>query len=223
MRHLPKCFDNIHNLEFAKDEAGNPTKTALGMYSGEGEYVPFAAPCSCDGPVEVRYRLAAGRRRGGWGWAGPLATCRQPAARLRRCMPASHLYLPPTPARLSRPPPPLCLPQVWLQNVVDAMRTALSHEFKAIIPTYDERPRTKWILENSVQNTVVVSRLFFTAEVSAWLPPMLPLYGAVSRQRGLSQAGSACNCLPALPGAIPTCSLAHTCPTHTPHAGERGV
>lgn len=47
------------------------------------------------------------------------------------------------------------------------MRAALSHEFKAIIPTYDERPRTKWILENSVQNTVVVSRLFFTAEARA--------------------------------------------------------
>lgn len=45
------------------------------------------------------------------------------------------------------------------------MRAALSHEFKSIIPTYDERPRAKWIFENSVQNTVVVSRLFFTQEV----------------------------------------------------------
>ena len=34
-RHLPKCFDNVHNLEFKKDEAGDPTKTAIGMYSGE--------------------------------------------------------------------------------------------------------------------------------------------------------------------------------------------
>ena len=33
-RHLPKCFDNVHNLEFKKDEAGDPTKTAIGMYSG---------------------------------------------------------------------------------------------------------------------------------------------------------------------------------------------
>lgn len=51
------------------------------------------------------------------------------------------------------------------------MRAALSHEFKSIIPTYDERPRTKWIFENSVQNTVVVSRLFFTQEVrlAFWL------------------------------------------------------
>lgn len=56
---------------------------------------------------------------------------------------------------------------MWLQNVVDAMRAALSHEFKAIIPTYDDRPRTKWIFENSVQNTIVVSRLFFTQEARA--------------------------------------------------------
>ena len=33
-RHLPKCFDNVHNLEFKKDEAGDPTKIAIGMYSG---------------------------------------------------------------------------------------------------------------------------------------------------------------------------------------------
>lgn len=33
-RHLPKCFDNVHNLEFRKDEAGDPTKGAIGMYSG---------------------------------------------------------------------------------------------------------------------------------------------------------------------------------------------
>lgn len=50
------------------------------------------------------------------------------------------------------------------------MRAALSAEFKAIIPTYDERPRTKWIFENSVQNTIVVSRLFFTQEVRLWRP-----------------------------------------------------
>ena len=33
-RHLPKNFDNIHNLEFKKDAQGNPTKVAVGMYSG---------------------------------------------------------------------------------------------------------------------------------------------------------------------------------------------
>lgn len=53
------------------------------------------------------------------------------------------------------------------QNVVDAMRAALSAEFKAAIPTYDDRPRTKWLTENSVQNTMVVSRLIFTADINA--------------------------------------------------------
>jgi hypothetical protein len=57
--------------------------------------------------------------------------------------------------------------EVWLQNVVDAMRAALSAEFKAALPAYEERPRARWIFENSVQNTVVVSRAFFTREVNA--------------------------------------------------------
>jgi dynein heavy chain len=51
--------------------------------------------------------------------------------------------------------------------VVDAMREALSAEFKAAVLTYDERPRTKWLTENSVQNTLTVSRLMFTADINA--------------------------------------------------------
>lgn len=47
------------------------------------------------------------------------------------------------------------------------MRAALSAEFKAAIPTYDDRPRIKWLTENSVQNTMVVSRLIFTADINA--------------------------------------------------------
>ena len=35
LRHLPKNFDNVHNLSFRKDEAGAPTRAATGMYSGE--------------------------------------------------------------------------------------------------------------------------------------------------------------------------------------------
>ncbi len=34
-RHLPKIFENVHSLEFRKDEQGMPTKTAIGMYSGD--------------------------------------------------------------------------------------------------------------------------------------------------------------------------------------------
>ena len=47
------------------------------------------------------------------------------------------------------------------------MRNALSHEFKQAIPAYDEKPRSKWILDNSVQNTIVVSRTFFTQDVNS--------------------------------------------------------
>ena len=54
-----------------------------------------------------------------------------------------------------------------MQHVVDAMREALSAEFKAAIPTYDDRLRAKWLTENSVQNTLVVSRLMFTADITA--------------------------------------------------------
>ena len=54
IRHLPKCFDNVHNLTFLKNELDEPTKVALGMHSGEGEYVEFlGGECHCDGPVEV--------------------------------------------------------------------------------------------------------------------------------------------------------------------------
>ena len=57
--------------------------------------------------------------------------------------------------------------EVWLQAVVDSMRAALSAEFKAGVLTYDEKPRTKWIFDNSAQNTIVVSRTFFTADINA--------------------------------------------------------
>ena len=107
IRHLPKTFDNVHNLEFKKDDNGDPTKTAVGMYSGEKEYVSFASDCICDGPVET-----------------------------------------------------------WLQTVVDSMRDALHYEFTQAIPPYEEMPRTSWIFKWSAQNTIVVSRTFFTQEVN---------------------------------------------------------
>ena len=37
---------------------------------------------------------------------------------------------------------------------------------QAALPAYEERPRTRWLFENSVQNTIVVSRAFFTADVT---------------------------------------------------------
>jgi hypothetical protein len=47
------------------------------------------------------------------------------------------------------------------------MRAGLRAEFKAALPLYDEKPRHKWIFDQSVQNTVVVSRVAYTQEVNA--------------------------------------------------------
>ncbi|XP_034410206.1 dynein heavy chain 11, axonemal [Cyclopterus lumpus] len=51
--HLSKLFDNISDLEFAKNEELDNPKLAVGMYSKEREYVPFQTECCCFGPVEA--------------------------------------------------------------------------------------------------------------------------------------------------------------------------
>ncbi|KAJ3127608.1 Dynein heavy chain 2, axonemal, partial [Nowakowskiella sp. JEL0407] len=51
--HLKKCFDNIHKLEL--NVTGSDSRRhseAVGMYSGDGEFVPFHQPVVLDGPVE---------------------------------------------------------------------------------------------------------------------------------------------------------------------------
>ncbi|CAF94150.1 unnamed protein product, partial [Tetraodon nigroviridis] len=52
-KHLSKLFDNMDKMRFETDGEGNPTKTGLGMYSKEEEYVPFNQRCECTGKVEV--------------------------------------------------------------------------------------------------------------------------------------------------------------------------
>ncbi|KAL6090808.1 hypothetical protein STEG23_013234, partial [Scotinomys teguina] len=52
-RHLSKLFDNMAKMQFELDASKNPTKTSLGMYSKEEEYVAFSEPCDCSGQVEV--------------------------------------------------------------------------------------------------------------------------------------------------------------------------
>ena len=46
------------------------------------------------------------------------------------------------------------------------MKQALISEFRQAIPTYDDMPRTQWLFKYSAQNTVVVTRTFFTQEVN---------------------------------------------------------
>uniref|UniRef100_H2Y9A0 Dynein axonemal heavy chain 11 n=1 Tax=Ciona savignyi TaxID=51511 RepID=H2Y9A0_CIOSA len=52
-RHLRKLFDNINDLKFRGDNDEEAIKTALGMYSKEGEYVNFDEPCELVGQVEI--------------------------------------------------------------------------------------------------------------------------------------------------------------------------
>ncbi|XP_073435796.1 dynein axonemal heavy chain 9 isoform X2 [Dendrobates tinctorius] len=49
MRHLSKLFDNMAKMKFKDGES----KTGLGMYSKEDEYVTFNEPCDCSGQVEM--------------------------------------------------------------------------------------------------------------------------------------------------------------------------
>ncbi|XP_061653101.1 dynein axonemal heavy chain 11 [Phyllopteryx taeniolatus] len=56
-RHLLKLFDNIADLRFKESHRGEGAVTegeavAIGMYSREGEYVPFSEPCVCEGQAE---------------------------------------------------------------------------------------------------------------------------------------------------------------------------
>lgn len=59
-KHLGDCFDNISKLEFTTEPHPTdpkhppvPTKTAIGMYSKEGEeYVPLVTDFHCQGAVE---------------------------------------------------------------------------------------------------------------------------------------------------------------------------
>uniref|UniRef100_A0A8B9HPK8 Dynein, axonemal, heavy chain 9 n=1 Tax=Astyanax mexicanus TaxID=7994 RepID=A0A8B9HPK8_ASTMX len=50
-RHLSKLFDNTAKMKFETDADGKPSKTGIGMFSKEEEYVPFNEPCDCTGQV----------------------------------------------------------------------------------------------------------------------------------------------------------------------------
>ena len=52
--HLKKCFDNLHKLELVMAGVdGRRHNEAIGMHSGDGEYVAFSAPVIVEGPVEI--------------------------------------------------------------------------------------------------------------------------------------------------------------------------
>ena len=50
-RHLAKLFDSMSSLMFTDSGSEQVTDEAVGMYSKDGEYVEFNAPCQCVGQV----------------------------------------------------------------------------------------------------------------------------------------------------------------------------
>uniref|UniRef100_A0A8C5X999 Dynein axonemal heavy chain 17 n=2 Tax=Malurus TaxID=55806 RepID=A0A8C5X999_9PASS len=52
-RHLTKLFDSLAKLKFQLGSDDKPQKMAHGMFSRDGEYVPFDADCDLSGQVEV--------------------------------------------------------------------------------------------------------------------------------------------------------------------------
>uniref|UniRef100_A0A3Q3L381 Dynein axonemal heavy chain 11 n=1 Tax=Labrus bergylta TaxID=56723 RepID=A0A3Q3L381_9LABR len=67
-RHLLKLFDNIADLRFRdsdRDGGGEEDgeTIAIGMYSREGEYVPFSEPCVCEGQAECWLSALEGTMR----------------------------------------------------------------------------------------------------------------------------------------------------------------
>ena len=52
-KHLTKLFDSMAKLKFEEDDQGNEIKTALSMFSKDGEMVELVEPCDCNGQVEV--------------------------------------------------------------------------------------------------------------------------------------------------------------------------
>uniref|UniRef100_A0A8B9JC40 Uncharacterized protein n=1 Tax=Astyanax mexicanus TaxID=7994 RepID=A0A8B9JC40_ASTMX len=58
-RHLSKLFDNTAKMKFETDADGKPSKTGIGMFSKEEEYVPFNEPCDCTGQTLYNFLRTA--------------------------------------------------------------------------------------------------------------------------------------------------------------------
>ncbi|XP_037134453.1 dynein heavy chain 9, axonemal [Syngnathus acus] len=105
-RHLSKLFDNMAKMEFEVDEKGNPSKTGLGMYSKEEEYVPFNQSCDCTGQVEV-----------------------------------------------------------WLNHLLQSMRSTVRRELTESVSTYEEKPREQWLFDYPAQVALTCTQIWWTSDV----------------------------------------------------------
>ncbi|MCJ8738378.1 hypothetical protein PDJAM_G00035190 [Pangasius djambal] len=105
-RHLSKLFDNMAKMKFETDGDGNPSKSGLGMYSKEDEYVPFNEPCDCTGQVEL-----------------------------------------------------------WLNRVLDTMRSTVRHEMTEAVVAYEEKPREQWLFDYPAQVALTCTQIWWSTDV----------------------------------------------------------
>ena len=52
MKHLTKLFDSLAKLKFELDSRGKPIKSAIGMFSKDGEFLETEKPCDLNGQVK---------------------------------------------------------------------------------------------------------------------------------------------------------------------------
>ncbi|KAK5851425.1 hypothetical protein PBY51_002220 [Eleginops maclovinus] len=93
-------------MRFDADEEESPAKTAVGMYSREGEYVSFSQPCDCSGQVEL-----------------------------------------------------------WLNRVLDSMRSTVRHELSNAVTASEDKPREQWLFDYPAQVALTCTQIWWTSDV----------------------------------------------------------
>ncbi|NXK90148.1 DYH17 protein, partial [Formicarius rufipectus] len=107
-RHLTKLFDSMAKLKFQLSSDKKPLKVAQGMFSRDGEYVPFDADCDLSGQVEV-----------------------------------------------------------WLNRVLERMRSTLRQLIPRALVTYEAKPREQWLFDYPAQVALTCTQISWTSEVGA--------------------------------------------------------
>ncbi|NWI40584.1 DYH17 protein, partial [Picathartes gymnocephalus] len=105
-RHLTKLFDSLAKLKFQQGSDKKPQKVAHGMFSRDGEYVPFDADCDLSGQVEV-----------------------------------------------------------WLNRLLERMRSTLRNLIPQALGTYEEKPREQWVFDYPAQVALTCTQIAWTSEV----------------------------------------------------------
>lgn len=106
--HLTKLFDSLAKLKFEQplsDSSDN--KTALGMYSKDGEYVDLNSKCDCSGQVEI-----------------------------------------------------------WLNRVLEAMRSTICYQMTEAVVGYEEKPREQWLFDYPAQVALCGTQIWWTSDVN---------------------------------------------------------